>query len=266
MHPLFSKIVRTLSGTGQAEAANAAPGRFELLVPAYFYPAGQGLHYWNELILAASRVRIIAIMNPSSGPGVQMDPAYRAIADRARAAGVTVIGYVATGFGSRPAEEVSADLIRYSDYYLLDGVFVDEMSNDGSAASLAFYSSIYAQVKASGPSHHIIGNPGVNPHESYLSEHCADALIAFEQNQEAYQRYQAPRWMTGRAPQSIGHLVYRVPSLGAARRLLDRSAQSGAGLVYFTDDDLDNPWDTLPTYWHGLVSEIQQRNLKARDG
>ena len=265
MLPLFSKIIRALGGTGQTEAANAAPDRFELLVPAYFYPAGQGLRYWNELIQAASRAPIIAIINPSSGPGVQIDPAYRAIVNRARAAGVRVLAYVATGFGSRPAAEVSADLIRYSDYYPLDGVFVDEMSNDGSAASLAFYSLIYAQMKALSPDHQIIGNPGVNPHESYLSEHCADVLIAFEQNQEAYERYQAPRWMTRGQPQSIGHLVYRVPSLSAARRLLDWSEQLGAGLVYFTDDDLDNPWDTLPTYWQGLVSEIQKRNLEARN-
>lgn len=59
----------------------------------------------------------------------------------------------------------------------------------------------------------------------------------------------------------LGELVYSVGDINAARASLDLAAQDNAALVYTTNDKLNpNPWDTLPTYWSALVSEICLRN------
>ncbi len=237
--------------------------RLELLVPAYFYPAAQGLVYWNQLIEAAARVPIVAIVNPASGPGTEADPLYRAVIERARGAGVRVIAYVASGYGARLMLELSADLLRYQSFYTLDGFFIDEMASDGQTPSLDYYGAVYAHAKSLDACYRVIGNPGVATHESYLSLPAADALVVFEKDANAYQEIVAQRWASKRASAQIGHLVYHVSNLRAARRMLDIAAKHNAGLVYFTDDTLDNPWDTLPSYWGGLVDEISKRNWSA---
>ena len=66
--------------TSAAEPARIPTG---LLVPAYIYPAGEGLTAWNDLIAAADKVPIVAIINPASGPGTQVNPEIKAVFERA---------------------------------------------------------------------------------------------------------------------------------------------------------------------------------------
>ena len=266
MASLISKIIAAVAGAAKTTDRSDSRSQLQLLVPAYFYPAGQGLIYWNQLIDAAGQVPVTAIVNPASGPGTNADPAYRTLIDRARAAGVSVLGYVASGFGVRPQALIEGDLLRYREFYEIDGYFIDEMGSDGSEASLNFYSRIYQAIKAAQPLARVIGNPGVSSHQSYLSRPCADALVVFEHNADVYQSHQSERWVSREAPERIGHLIYRVASLRLARKLLDTQVSSSAGLVYLTDDDLDNPWDTLPAWWSGLVAEIRQRNINSQHG
>ena len=62
--------------------AHAAP-KLELLVPAYFYPAGSGSDSWQALDDAAARVGVgvTAIVNVNSGPGDTLDPNYLAVVE-----------------------------------------------------------------------------------------------------------------------------------------------------------------------------------------
>src|ERR1041384_3178596 len=70
--------------------ATESPGG--ILVPAYFYPAGN--NYWSSLAQAAKKVPIIAILNPNSGPGAGIDSNYVVAAKKLRDKGGRVIGYV----------------------------------------------------------------------------------------------------------------------------------------------------------------------------
>jgi hypothetical protein len=58
---LFFLAIFSLNLSGASE--------LKMLVPAYFYPAGDGLLEWDKLIEAAKTTDIIAIMNPNSGVG-----------------------------------------------------------------------------------------------------------------------------------------------------------------------------------------------------
>ncbi len=68
------------------------------IIPLYTDPSDAS---WSQLVTAANAhpsVAIVAIINPNDGPTPSVDPAYTAGIASLRAAHVTVVGYVATGF------------------------------------------------------------------------------------------------------------------------------------------------------------------------
>src|SRR5205823_4728001 len=87
--------------------------RMRLLVPAYFFPGGPGRADWERLLESPDPASVVVIANPASGPGVAYDRAYAEVFGRARRRGLAVIGYVATRYGKRPADEVKADIDRW---------------------------------------------------------------------------------------------------------------------------------------------------------
>jgi len=57
-----------------AGACSQASAGTTALVPAYFYPGGSTLGYWNQLDQAANNINVDVIVNPASGPGTMTDP------------------------------------------------------------------------------------------------------------------------------------------------------------------------------------------------
>ncbi len=57
-----------------ASALGVAAAPIGIMVPAYFYPVGNS--YWDSMSNAATRVPLIAILNPDSGPGAAQDANY----------------------------------------------------------------------------------------------------------------------------------------------------------------------------------------------
>ncbi len=146
--------VLTLGLHGAASATS-------LLVPAYFYPSFEPAQsYWNELTAAAAAgVRVTAIMNPDNGPGTLPNSDYASAITGFRLAGGKVLGYVYTCYGggtcvsglpsTRSAADVLADAQRYADWYKVDGIFLDEMSNQLTA--LPFYQTVAQGLRAARP-------------------------------------------------------------------------------------------------------------------
>eukprot|EP00741_Cyanophora_paradoxa_P024327 tig00000053_g23492.t1 len=67
--------------------------------------------YWARVAGAAPKVvRAYAVFNPQDGPGGAPDPFYAKAVGDARAAGVTVLGYVRTGWGARPLRDALSDI------------------------------------------------------------------------------------------------------------------------------------------------------------
>ena len=255
--PLLLSALIAMAALWASPARAVDPPSVQILVPAYFYPAGRSLTYWDQMVAAAPKAPIIAILNPGSGPGTTVDSNYTRAVNRLRTAGGRVIGYVPTGYGSRPIAAVTQDILKYQNFYSVDGIFLDEMGNDGSAASLSYYASLYQYIKGLNPAWRVIGNPGTSTQSVYLSYPSADAVVIFEDSNRIYQRYQTPTWIAGVAPAQIGHLVTNVADFSAARSALSLAQQRRAGLVYLTNDKIGgNPWDTLPAWWGQLVTEV----------
>src|SRR5262249_15211604 len=112
MRPHGSMVIRFLASglaalivVGLADRS-ARAGSVGAIVPAYFYPAGSNLAYWNQLVSDASKIDLEVIANPASGPGTNVDPNYTGVIDSLRTAGARVLGYVDTNYASRPIADV----------------------------------------------------------------------------------------------------------------------------------------------------------------
>ena len=229
-------------------AAFAAPAfAVDLVVPAYFYPAGKK-NYWPQLAAAAPQASVTAILNPASGPGSVTDPNYTAAIANARAAGVKVIAYVSSRYAARPINELTADINAYIAMYPVDGFFIDEMTNDANDAHVAFYKSVYDYIKALNAAYVVMGNPGTNTLEVYASTPVADRFVVFEGGPTLYARYTPPPWQANYAKSRFVHIVYGTTKGKMTKDVANASAL-GAGGIFVTTDRLPNPYDTLPGYW-----------------
>lgn len=237
-------------------AGNALPAWMGLLVPAYFGP-GQSSD-WQALADAADRVPLIAIANVSNGPGAASLSEVASVLQRVRDRGGRVVGYVHTTYGNRAAASVREDVQRWKSFYALDGIFVDEMSTSTATTNLTYYQTLYQDIKAADTNWMVIGNPGTNTREVYLTGPSADLLVVFE-NRVGYSSYQRDLWTSAYEPSRFAHLGYQVPQANF-RTYLGLARTRRAGWVYFTDDALPNPWDRLPAYWAAMVSDLETRN------
>jgi hypothetical protein len=236
----------------------AAATKFEIVIPAYFYPSAGGS--WNNLNAAAGKVPILAIMNPFNGPGNSFDPNYDAAVNALRAAGGRVIGYVHTSYNARPIQQVLDDINRYDAWYNIDGIFVDEMANTGPAERLNYYRDIYNHVKSIDPSWQVMGNPGTTTIEPYLTWPTADRLMVFENVGASYPGHTPSSWNFNHDRSKFVHLVHTEPSAANMLTDLNLAMWRNAGGIYVTDDVLPNPWNRLPSYWTSLVDAVAAIN------
>ncbi|MFO1501439.1 MAG: spherulation-specific family 4 protein [Verrucomicrobiota bacterium] len=232
-----------------------------LLVPAYFGPRSGN---WEQLSAAAARVPLVAIANLANGPGSEpaAEPAYAAAMQKVRAAGGQVIGYVYTQYGKRALESVEEDMRRWHALYSVDGFFVDEMSNATTAPTLAYYTALRRYARQLSAAYRIVGNPGTNTDEAYLTEPAADSLVIFE-NGAGYATFIPAAW-TRRYPEwRFALLPYAIETADQMTNVIHQAASRRAGLIYVTDDGGNNPWDTLPSYWGAEIDWIESWNRDA---
>ena len=255
--------VQIISALVAAVVLNTGAARADLtaIVPAYFYPSGGGLSSdWADLNTAASQIPITAIMNPGSGPGTIQNGDYVTAVNNLRSAGGKVIAYVSTSWGARSSVDVKADIDKYVNWYNIDGIFFDEMTNTGTNGTLNHYQDLYDYVKAIDPAWEVMGNPGTSTTESYLTRPVADSLLVHENIGANYPGYTPSSWNFNHDPSAIGHLVHATATEADMLNYLDLAVARNAGQVYITDDVLNNPWDRLPTYWDAMVNRIEEIN------
>lgn len=242
------------------DAARAAWGtnNQHQLVPAYFYPDWWNTpNNWTRMCDAMNRSggASTAVMNPNSGPGAAVNPDYAQALAICHARGQRVIGYVHTSYGARALATVRGEIdAYYARYPGIDGVFLDEMSND--PATRLYYGALYRYVKTKPGVRFVVGNPGAAAASAWqLTTPAADAVNVFEGTAATYASWTPPSWVRGRVASTIANLVHATPGEAAMRQVCTSSNAKNAGYMYVTDDVLPNPWDTLPagTYWTSQI-------------
>lgn len=234
-------------------AITAYPSPLGILVPAYFSPGAK----WNEMDFAASRVPLIAIMNPDNGPGASQSSSYISALASLHQAGGKVIGYIYSSYGTRPLSNVEADINNYISWYQVDGFFVDEMTDDSSASNLTYYASLYQYIKGKGANYNVTGNPGENTQESYITQPADDRLMIFENNGAKYTSFAPSSWVYKYPADQFDHLPYDVTNITTMSNYVSLAINRNAGWVYISDSTL---YSVLPSYWTNEVNLIQTLN------
>ncbi|MCC6790858.1 MAG: discoidin domain-containing protein, partial [Thermomicrobiales bacterium] len=214
-----------------------------LLAPSYFYPP-TGL--WDPLVDQGSGVSFI-VLNPNSGVDTKHEWRYDAPLAKARAAGIRIIGYIQTDYGTRPASEVIAEMDRYREWYGVTSYFLDEA--DTEPESLALYKEMTDHVHAMGGI--AVLNFGFRPHPGYMA--VADILIVFEDAATVYASYQLPAWIDDYPSHRFAQMIYGVTEENIDW-VMTKARESNAGYIWITDDHISSgsPYNTLPSYWEDL--------------
>ncbi|PVH73435.1 hypothetical protein DL98DRAFT_607326, partial [Cadophora sp. DSE1049] len=219
---------------------------------------------WDRMIGYSSDRLSVLVANVVNGPDSQVDPAWKGVIDRAAASGKTVIGYVRTGYlgvshqgfktrlGSGNLADWTAQIEEDVDMWYslygssIGGIFFDEGWNDCGPNNL--YANLYIHIdrytKTRYPGAFTVLNPGDTMPQCF--EHTMDTLMTFERSYEAYKTdYKANDWKS-KDLRKIWHIVYRVPE-SEVTSIAKLALERGAGLIQMTDDDLENPYDNLPS-------------------
>jgi len=225
----------------------------KIAVPSYFYPGVQ----WAAV--ASSQVGF-AVINPNSGPGTAVDSSYASQVQSSQAAGVKVLGYVHTSYGTRNITQVLSDIATYYSWYSPSGIFVDEAST--SCASITYYTTIYNNVKSHGGT--VMINPGAMTAQCYMA--VADIVLIAENTWSGYQSgWTTPTWMPSYSPSRFFHIIHSCPP-SAYSSAISMAISRYAGYVYITDLVLPNPYLALPSYWAALQGAVNNNaNTKKRD-
>jgi len=226
--------------TGTPHQAVAACERLD--VPAYFEPSA-----WPQASGSdpPPSNMILDISGTGAGPAPQQD--FRAAVGAAKAAGVTVLGYISTVDGQRPLAESEAEVTHYAEWYGVTSIFLDRVS--GEPAQLGYYHALSAYIRAHDPGGQLWLNPGDYPDQAYMS--LGDVMMTFEGTYAQYAGAPGaavPGWARDYPADRFAHTIYAA-SAADLKPALRLAAARNAGHVYITDGSGGNPYQALPSYW-----------------
>jgi hypothetical protein len=214
------------------KAATAAPGactdKTKVMVPLYVYPGAA----WDTVIAGARSAKTVAIINPNSGPGGKPDSTYKTYLQKLQTAGVDMIGYVHTSYGTRNASTVKAEIDIYANDWApyMKGIFLDEASDK--SAQLAYYTDLNSYIKGKGYSYNVI-NPGIIPDSGYVN--AATHIVTFENSGANAASAVVPSYASCQNKEkfvAIAHTVSSGSMQGVANSLLNKGY---FGYMYITD-------------------------------
>jgi hypothetical protein len=253
--PKASSSVREV---GVAEESKTAPAgasrRLRLLVPAYIYPVGGGLKDWQRLFEAATKVEIVAIANPNSGPGDQRNLDYAAIYTKASNQGITLVGYVSTDYCRRPQAAIKNDVDTWVHLYpQIRGFFFDQQPRDGRDAVRFAELRDYVKVKIRDPL--VITNPGTLCDEEYLAQAVSNVTCVFD-NYQGFEQFELPAPLKEYEPFRFATIPYNVSDVETMRKIVKDAIIKRIGYLYISDAKPPNRWDKLPIYWEEEVDAV----------
>lgn len=210
-----------------------------IVVPLYTYPTDSS---WSSLISVKESyplVPIIAIINPNNGAGSSKDSNYVSGVNDLKAAGITVLGYVYTNYGSRSASTIEKQMRDYKNWYDVNGIFFDEMSNVGS--TLSYYQGLASYASSLGFSM-TMGNPGTT---------VSNNLVGVFTNLCIYENPGMPsanqiNGYTSYGKQGFSFIAYGVSSMPGQSMI--KGMTSYVSYLYITNLGGGNPYDGLPSY------------------
>src|SRR5207249_1084178 len=217
-----------------------------VMIALYTYPDST----WDVVAQAKTAhpsVPVVAIINPDNGPGSSRDSNYVSGIQKLHSAGVVVLGYDATGYGSNSLSSVKSVMNTWKSLYNIDGIFFDEMANWSGLES--YYSNLSSYAKSLGYTM-TVGNPGTDTLSSYIGT--VDNLMIYE-NPGLPPLLALQGWHTNYDKSNFSMIAFGVNSVSQS---FLTSASNYVGYIDLTNDVLDNPYDSVPPYFGTLVADL----------
>jgi hypothetical protein len=245
--------------TAPAKAATTAPSSgcsagVKLLVPLYTYPGAS----WDTVAAGAKTVKTVAIINPNSGPGSGPDSTYVTYMNKLNAAGVDMIGYVHTSYGTRSISEVKAEIDIYaSEFPLVKGIFLDEAG--ATASVLSYYQQLYTYIMGMPGWKYDVINPGAVPTSGYTS--AATQIVSFEDIYSKFASSANPSGATCNNKDQYSVITYGASSSAMQSAIATARSKGYYGWVYVTDGAAGgSTYNSLASYYASMVSYVASTN------
>ena len=229
-----------------------------LIVPLYAYPTSAT---WPTLILAKEaypNVPMIAVVDPTStGPGSSSDPNYVSGIKSLQAAGITVVGYIDTAYGAESLSTVESWTADYVNWYHVNGIFFDCMSNDNGYQSYYSSATDYANSLGLGLT---VGNPGTSTLSSYVGT--VNVMVIYEN----------PGYPTASTVQSAAmgdsasNFAVMAYDVSTPTQSYLSSLTPYVSWMYFTSGSGSDPYDVLPSFLDSMLSMMSSMDSTATSG
>ena len=209
---------------------------YKNLIPAYWWS-----YDLNNKLTKLDPNSSIVIVNPSNGDFNNTEDVFVDEINKTHQKNNLAIGYIYTKYWNRNLDEVKKRVDDWLKYYPnIDGIFLDEVSDEGS--KLDYYTKIYNYIKSKNPNLIVVLNPWTTPDKWYFN--IADKIVVFENPCSDYNNYTMPEWEKN-YEDKISFLWYSC-SQEQYNKLENKYWQYA---TYFTDDWTDwNPWDSFSKY------------------
>src|SRR3989454_982508 len=232
--------------TATARISFAATSSSGVVIPLYTYPTDGSWAATLQARNAHPNVPIIAVINPNNGPGGSSDSNYVQGVKDFQAAGIIVLGYVATGYASQLISSLESQASSYKNWYSLNGIMFDEMSSVQGNEN--YYSTLDTYVKSLGMTM-TMGNPGTSVPNSYIG--ILDSLCIFEQGGLPTLSYLSS--YSGHPKSNFAYIGLSVSTLNTSYEV---SSSNYVQWIYITDAGGGNPYDVLPSYFMNEVAAL----------
>jgi hypothetical protein len=243
--------------TGKRGAENTNVG---IILPMYIYPSNIYTNDdYNNVINLKKKyhdVPLYTILNPSNGAGSVVDGNYTAGIQRLNGAGALTCGYVSTNYTAVSLADAKAEVDNWLNLYPdIQAIFLDEMDNTDSQATRDYYKDLKEYVRLKDLKFTIANAGALVPYSFYTNE-VADMIVMYENTGYPTEATLKGDFDGGHADTNYGlraSLSYNVAFDKDELLMIKKYV----GAVYLTDDNVPNPWDSLPSYLEDLFKGLQ---------
>ncbi len=249
---------------GDEEEDNNTKQPLQILIPLYSYPNWQDDEYsWKRVIDVKKKYpnsSIIAIVNPNNGDFESANSDFEKGIQDLTDAGITVIGYVYTGYGDRAYNEIVHCIDNWAKFYKdsgVQGIFFDETSTEKSL--IDFYSKLSDEAKKRDLAF-VVLNCGITTDQEYIDSGIASIVVTYEDTQQNLQNNPPQTYNQPSQNTSLAMLISEMQG-DSVKDLGDFAKKHNFSVIYFTEDGKDgNAWDTVSRYLEDEVKYALHQN------
>jgi hypothetical protein len=235
----ISFVLLFSGGFSLSVSATKATSSTGIVVPLYTYPTDSSWSFLINIKNEYPSVPIIAIINPNNGVGSSKDSNYVSGIKNLQAAGISVLGYVFTNYGSRSSSTIENQISDYKSWYGVNGIFFDEMGN--TADKLAYY-TILANYVSSINGGMTMGNPGTTVSTKLVG---VFSILCIYENPGMPKTNEISGY-TSYGKQGFSYIAYGVNDMPSKSTVMGTS--NYVAYLYITNLGGSNPYNGLPSY------------------